>query len=63
MTTVTTKSVPPSAAASAVLPQLVPSSTCLRCEVCCRFPDPDSPLRPYFTEQEVSRAVAGGVEG
>lgn len=43
------------------VPQLVPSSTCLRCDVCCRFPDPDSPLRPYFTAEEVSRAVAGGV--
>src|SRR5437868_9945275 len=35
---------PPSA-----LPQLVPSRTCLQCDVCCRFPDPDSSLRPYFT--------------
>ncbi len=43
------------------LPQLVPSQTCLRCDVCCRFPDPDSPLRPYFTEQEVKVAVAGGL--
>ena len=45
------------------LPQLVPSRTCLQCDVCCRFPDPDSPLRPYFTENEVTRALAGGVEG
>lgn len=50
---------PPEPARS--VPQLVPSSTCLRCDVCCRFPDPDSPLRPYFTAEEVTRAVAGGV--
>lgn len=45
------------------LPQLVPSRTCLRCDVCCRFPDPDSVLRPYFTEREIGRAMAGGIEG
>jgi hypothetical protein len=44
------------------LPQLVPSRTCLQCDVCCRFPDPDSALRPYFTESEIARALAGGVE-
>jgi Fe-S-cluster containining protein len=44
------------------LPQLVPSRTCLQCDVCCRFPDPDSALRPYFTEYEVARALAGGIE-
>ena len=45
------------------LPQLVPSHTCLQCDVCCRFPDPDSALRPYFTQSEITRALAGGVEG
>jgi uncharacterized protein len=45
------------------LPQLVPSRTCLQCDVCCRFPDPDSALRPYFTENEITRALAGGIEG
>lgn len=44
------------------LPQLVPSRTCLQCDVCCRFPDFDSPLRPYFTEHEIAQALAGGVE-
>ena len=44
------------------LPQLVPSRACLQCDVCCRFPDPDSALRPYFTENEITRALAGGVE-
>lgn len=43
------------------LPQFVPSRTCLQCDVCCRFPDPDSPLRPYFAENEIARALAGGV--
>ncbi|HKO30840.1 MAG TPA: phosphatidylglycerol lysyltransferase domain-containing protein [Nitrospiraceae bacterium] len=46
-----------------VLPQLVPSRTCLQCDVCCRFPDPDSALRPYFTEIEITRALEGGVKG
>jgi uncharacterized protein len=45
-----------------VLPQLVPSSACFRCDVCCRFPDPDSSLRPYFTGEEISRAVDLGLD-
>jgi len=45
----------------AELPQIVPSSTCLRCDVCCRFPDPDSALRPYFTAQDIELAVAAGI--
>ncbi|MCX5722101.1 MAG: phosphatidylglycerol lysyltransferase domain-containing protein [Nitrospirae bacterium] len=48
---------------SIALPQFVPSRTCLQCDVCCRFPDPDSALRPYFTEQEITGALAGGLEG
>jgi Fe-S-cluster containining protein len=44
-----------------VLPQLVPSQVCFRCEVCCRFPEPDSFLRPYFTENEITAALAAGV--
>ncbi len=31
------------------LPQIVPRQICFRCDVCCRFPEPDSFLRPYFT--------------
>ena len=46
-----------------VLPQLVPSRTCLQCDVCCRFPDPDSALRPYFSESEITRALDGGIKG
>ena len=45
------------------LPQLVPSRICLQCDVCCRFPDPDSALRPYLTEDEITSALARGVEG
>ena len=44
-----------------VLPQLVPEATCFRCDVCCRFPEADSFLRPYFTGPEISDAVAHGV--
>lgn len=43
-----------------MLPQVVPSTVCLRCEVCCRFPAPDSHLRPYFTEEEIAEAVIVG---
>jgi hypothetical protein len=44
------------------LPQLVPSRVCLQCDVCCRFPEADSFLRPYFTAEEIRRAVAHGVD-
>ena len=44
------------------LPQPVPSHVCLRCEVCCRFPEVDSFPRPYFTGEEISQAIAGGVD-
>ncbi|WP_447974394.1 phosphatidylglycerol lysyltransferase domain-containing protein [Nitrospira sp. Kam-Ns4a] len=53
---------PPKPARLRVLPQIVPSQVCLRCEVCCRFPEPDSFLRPYFTAEEIRRAVAAGVD-
>ncbi|NGZ04662.1 MAG: hypothetical protein CV090_16600, partial [Nitrospira sp. WS238] len=43
------------------LPQLVPGSTCARCDVCCRFPEADSFLRPYFAQQEITDAVRQGV--
>ena len=44
-----------------ILPQLVPSRACMTCEICCRFPDPDSVLRPYFTAEEIARAVGHGL--
>ncbi len=34
----------------------------MACEVCCRFPEADSFLRPYFTAEEIDRAVAHGVD-
>jgi len=43
------------------LPQVVPSSECFGCDVCCRFPEADSLLRPYFTDREIAAAVARGV--
>ena len=51
----------PSVVAPKSLPQLVPNSACFRCDVCCRFPEADSFLRPYFTGQEIAEAVAHGV--
>ncbi|HEX2055444.1 MAG TPA: phosphatidylglycerol lysyltransferase domain-containing protein [Nitrospiraceae bacterium] len=45
-----------------MVPQLVPSQACFTCEVCCRFPEMDSFLRPYFTAEEITRAVALGIE-
>ncbi len=44
-----------------VLPQLVPDTACFRCDVCCRFPEVDSFLRPYFTSSEINDAVAHGI--
>ncbi|MEW6247409.1 MAG: phosphatidylglycerol lysyltransferase domain-containing protein [Nitrospirota bacterium] len=34
----------------------------MSCEVCCRFPEPDSALRPYFTDQEIRRAAERGID-
>jgi hypothetical protein len=44
------------------LPQLVPSRVCLSCDVCCRFPEPGSFLRPYFTAEEIRQAVMRGID-
>ncbi len=46
----------------APLPQIVPSRTCLQCDVCCRFPEPESFLRPYFTREEIERAIEAGLD-
>lgn len=43
------------------LPQIVPGEVCLRCDVCCRFPERESFLRPYFTAEERERAIAHGL--
>ena len=43
------------------LPQMVPGAVCAQCDVCCRFPESDSFLRPYFMRDEVSAAVSLGL--
>jgi len=35
------------------LKQIVPSSLCLTCDVCCRFPEETSFLAPFFTKEEI----------
>lgn len=44
-----------------VVEQIVPSRVCFACDVCCRFPEADSPLRPYFTGEEIQKAVSRGI--
>lgn len=41
--------------------QIVPSATCLSCDVCCRFPERDSFLRPFFTAEEIGTAISAGL--
>lgn len=43
------------------LRQLVPSNACLTCDVCCRFIDRESPLRPYFNKDEIWRLIEAGI--
>jgi len=44
-----------------VVEQIVPSKVCFACDVCCRFPERESVLRPYFTKEEIRAAVARGI--
>ena len=44
------------------LEQVVPSEVCLSCDVCCRFLEQDSFLAPIFTQNEMDKAVASGVD-
>jgi hypothetical protein len=44
-----------------VVEQIVPSKVCFTCDVCCRFPEADSALRPYFTKDEIQAAIARGI--
>src|SRR5437870_6705209 len=44
-----------------VVEQIVPSRVCFTCDVCCRFPERDSPLRPYFTREEIQAALVRGI--
>ena len=46
---------------SVIVEQIVPSTVCFTCDVCCRFPEQDSALRPYFTKEEILAAVASGM--
>ncbi|HTC21057.1 MAG TPA: YkgJ family cysteine cluster protein [bacterium] len=38
------------------LPQLIPSEICLECPVCCRFPEKQAALSPFFFPEERSQA-------
>ncbi len=44
-----------------LLEQIVPAQRCAACDVCCRFPEADSPLRPYFTPEERADAIRHGI--
>ena len=39
------------------LKQFIPKEFCLRCDVCCRFPESDSAWGPLFTKSEVKCLV------
>jgi len=39
------------------IPQPIPGEICLTCDVCCRFPERDSFLSPFFTEEETRQAI------
>ena len=51
----------PSADSPKTFPQLVSQASCFCCEVCCRFPEADSFLRPYFTAHEIVEAGTHGL--
>lgn len=51
----------PSADSPKAFPQLVSQASCFRCDVCCRFPEADSFLRPYFTAHEIVEAGTHGL--
>jgi len=38
------------------LSQLIPSETCLECSVCCRFPEKQAAMSPYFFPEERTRS-------
>ena len=44
------------------LDQIIPSTVCFSCDVCCRFLEQDSFLAPIFTHAEMERAVASGMD-
>lgn len=40
------------------IPQPIPNEICLACDICCRFPERDSFLSPFFTDEEIQRATS-----
>src|SRR3972149_6149110 len=40
--------------------QIVPPEWCSKCDVCCRFPEKDSFLAPYFSHDEIMAASEHG---
>src|SRR3990170_3701461 len=38
--------------------QVVPPAWCTDCDVCCRFPEKNSFLAPYFTREEITAAIS-----
>ncbi len=49
------------ASSASKIPQIVPSRRCFSCDVCCRFPEKDSFLRPFFTREEIKAAIQSGI--
>jgi Fe-S-cluster containining protein len=45
------------------LPQLIPSETCLDCPVCCRFPEKQAALSPFFFPEERSLVESTPLKG
>ncbi len=43
------------------LKQLIPSETCLACEICCRYPDRQSSMAPVFSLKEQQKGVELGL--
>ena len=44
-----------------MLTQIIPSELCLKCDICCRFPEQESFLAPFFTEEEIQKASLYGL--
>ncbi|MHB8481870.1 MAG: YkgJ family cysteine cluster protein [Nitrospiria bacterium] len=44
-----------------MLDQLIPTEICLKCDICCRFPESSSFLAPFFTGEEVQKASLYGL--
>ena len=45
------------------LPQLIPSEICLECPVCCRFPEKQASLSPFFFPGERSQVELTSAKG